>query len=292
LVDLKKKSLEGQEEGTRIKKNPEKKNYRDFALWKFSNKPGFRQQEWKSPWGVGYPGWHIECSAMSKKYLGQPFDIHTGGVDHLGTHHTNEIAQSEAANGVELARYFMHAEHLLVEGKKMSKSAGTFVTLGDVARKGFSPLDLRFLFLQTHYRKRLNFTWKSLEAAKEGYDKLKNFIISSKEDSGSGSDELKNSFGKAINDDLNISLAISVLFEAIKRKEAKKLILNFDQVLGLSLGSLEKEKIPGEIDQLVKEREKARDKKNFKKADNLRIEIEKKGYSVKDTEKGSKILKK
>jgi len=289
-------NLEGQRKCFRTKKNSEKKNSADCALWKFSPPDKKRQMEWDSPWGVGFPGWHIECSAMSVKYLGQPFDIHTGGVDAIGTHHTNEIAQSEAANEKEFARFFIHAEHLIVKGKKMSKSRGNLFTLTDLEAKGFSALDFRFLVLETHYRQKLNFNWKALASAQEGRKKIKNFILSlaKNKKTNSGLSDLKNKFLKAVNNDLNTAKALAILFEVLKSgsREARELALDFDRILGLRLSEIKSERIPSQINKLAQEREKARGIKNFKEADRLRQKIESRGYFVEDTKSGPKISSK
>ncbi|MCX6713822.1 MAG: cysteine--tRNA ligase, partial [Candidatus Vogelbacteria bacterium] len=181
--DFAKLDIAGLKEGARVEANKEKKNPTDFALWKFSpsvdstgSPQAKRQQEWPSPWGVGFPGWHIECSAMSMKYLGNHFDIHTGGVDHIPVHHTNEIAQSEAVTGEKFVNYWLHAEHLLVDGKKIAKSLGNFYTLEDLEKKGFDPIVYRFLLLQTSFSQKINFTWDSLLSAQKGYQNLKKKI--------------------------------------------------------------------------------------------------------------------
>jgi len=297
--------LENERKTSRIKENPEKKNPADFALWKFSNptssppcqggdqRGGRRQMEWDSPWGKGFPGWHIECSAMSMKYLGETFDIHTGGVDHIGTHHTNEIAQSEAVTGEDFAKIFMHGEFLLMEGGKMAKSKGNIVTITDLEKKGFSPLDFRFLCLQAHYRDKLNFTWQSLEAASEGLKKIKNLLqgnFAARKPAAREKD-LKNKFAEYINHDLDTPQALSLLFETLKRQnpQAKELALDFDRVFGLSLGKPKKISVPLEIVELSKEREAARQKKDFSGADKIRKKIEEAGFVVEDTKDGPQI---
>jgi len=284
--------LGGLKEGCRIEKNPEKKNLSDFALWKFSKKIGERQMEWHSPWGVGFPGWHLECSAMSVKFLGQPFEIHTGGVDHIAVHHTNEIAQSEAAEGKPLAKYWVHCEHLLENGHKMSKSAGHFIRLQDLEEKGFSPLDFRFLCLQAHYRSKLNFSWQALEGAREARRKINNIYNSAQK---SGDISLKN-FDKFLSDDLDTPKALAFVFENLAsfgREEFEKI----DSVLGI----LEKFKVKkadglilvGEISKevvdLAKERNLARLNKDFAKSDALRKKIEGLGFVVEDSKEGTKI---
>ena len=206
-------------EGVRVEKNPEKKNPTDFALWKLSASQGTqkRDMEWPSPWGVGFPGWHIECSAMSTKYLGQPFEIHTGGVDHIAVHHTNEIAQSEAAFGKPLAKYWVHSEHLLENGHKMAKSAGHFIRLQDLREKGFNPLDFRYFCLMAHYRTKLNFSWESLGAARSSLGKIRAFARSlddEKEDEGK--EYLGYEYSKAYyNSELVMKLLVDGSFKVI-----------------------------------------------------------------------------
>src|SRR3990167_748529 len=219
-----------------------KKNKTDFALWKFSRVPGKRQQEWDSPWGVGFPGWHIECSAMSSKYLGEQFDIHTGGEDHIPVHHTNEIAQSECAFGKKpWVRYWLHSAFLTFEGRKISKSTGGLFTISELEEKGFGPLDFRYLCLTTNYRKKLNFGLEALESAKKSYDKLKNIIndMRSKNDSKGSIEKYKKEFLSCVNDDLNIPKGLALLWKVLRSdlgsKQKCSLALEFDKVLGLGL---------------------------------------------------------
>jgi cysteinyl-tRNA synthetase len=296
--------LKTKENKARIETNLEKKNPRDFALWKLNNKLG-----WESPWGKGFPGWHIECSAMSTKYLGQPFDIHTGGIDHIPTHHQNEIAQSEAAYNKHLAKYWMHGEFLIIDSRKMAKSEGNFITLKTIKEKRFNPLAYRFLMLGTHYRKPLNFSWEALRAAENGLKNLYNQVshLEVKLPSGSFTSKLidkkyKEKFLKAINNDLNIPKGLATMQELLKSRliaDDSKLatLFDFDKVLGLNLKSARdqsvsgREKIPQEIIELAKEREKARKEKNWQEADKLREKIKNLGYEIEDTPKGY-ILKK
>jgi len=293
LARLKIKDLE---EGKRTEKR-EKRNKTDFALWKFSNEK--RQQEWKRPWGVGFPGWHLECSAMSSKYLGKQFDIHTGGREHIPVHHTNEIAQSEAAFGkTPWVKYWLHAEWLLFKGEKISKSTGGLYTVSELEKKGFNPLIFRYLCLSTHYRKRLNFSLDALESAQISYNKLKNIIleIKNKKDSKGSVGKYKKEFLTYINNDLNVSKGLALLWKVLKSnlgsKEKYSLVLEFDKVFGLGLKNIKEEKIPKEILNLVKEREKYRKEKNWKKSDELRNLILKKGYEVKDTKERFIIIRK
>ncbi len=288
-------NVKGLEEGARIEKNPEKRGGADFALWKFNANLG-----WDSPWGKGFPGWHIECSAMSVKYLGQPFDIHTGGVDHIPVHHQNEIAQSEAAYGKPLANYWLHGEFLVLSEKKMAKSAGTFITLRDLKEKGFNPLAYRFLVLGAHYRTPLNFSWEALEAARNGlehlYDKISN-LKSQISNLGNINEEYKNKFLEKINDDLNTPRALAVVQELLKSdvSAGDKLatLFDFDRVLGLGLkDSSRTEEIPEEIKKLAEEREAARREKDWQKSDELRERIRSLGYEIEDTDKGHTLKKK
>jgi len=292
----------------------EKKNPADFALW-FFLEGKFKQHilHWPSPWGEGFPGWHVECSAISRHFLGQPFDIHTGGVDHIGTHHTNEIAQSEAAYGVPLANIWMHGEFLLIDEGKMAKSEGNFITLAELEKKGYSPLVFRYLVLGAHYRTKLNFTWESLEAAKNGleniYEKInecswRNIHKYIPEDKTMRNDQEYNpgiyeeSFKTAINDDLNISKALSIFQDMLisSLPDANKLALakKFDKILGLSLDVPEKDQVEERVKiyQKLKEYGQYRDNKQFVQSDVLRKEIEDLGYKVRDTAHGPYIVKK
>ena len=264
-----------------------KKNNTDFALWKFSEEPGIRQQEWKSPWGIGFPGWHIECSAMAMKYLGNHFDIHTGGMDHISIHHTNEIAQSEGATGEKFVNYWLHGAWLLFKGEKVSKSKGGLYTILDLEEKDFPPLAFRYLVLATDYRKPLNFTLKNLEKSKEAYLRLKNIISKLKDDKKANKKYLSE-FEKSINNDLNMPAALRALWGLLRDEKAKgKLdaIKKMDSVFGLGLLEKEKTKIPKEIEMLAKERQKARERKDWEKADRLREKINKAGYLLEDTKK-------
>jgi len=295
-------NLRGLEAGKRICIG-EKKNKTDFALWKFSEKPGVRQQEWESPWGVGYPGWHLECSAMSSKYLGQQFDIHTGGEDHIQVHHTNEIAQSEAAfKKKPWVRYWMHGGYLTFKGDKVSKSKGGLLTISELEEKGFSALDFRYLCLNTHYRKQLNFSLEVLEGAKNTLDRLKNniFELRKKDDSEKTEfyEKYEAEFLEAVNDDLNMPRALSVIWEVLKdkvlgSKEKLQLAYHFDEVLGLGLRELKEEtvEVSDELKALLDKREQARKDKDFETADKVRDELKEKGYTIDDTSEGPKLRK-
>jgi len=291
---LAKLKIESLEEGKRIDVK-EKKNKTDFALWKFSERPGIRQQEWDFLGKKGFPGWHLECSAMSSKYLGKQFDIHTGGREHIPIHHTNEIAQSEAAFGKKpWVKYWLHAEWLTHKGEKISKSTGGLYKLSELEKKGFDALSFRYLCLTTHYRKRLNFDLKSLEAAKNSFEKLKNLILDldKKETKGSFKKYL-DKFLEDVNNDLNVPQGLALLWTVLKDKglggkEKYKLILEFDKVLGLGLSDLKKGNLDNDIKKLVEEREKAREEKNYKKADLIRDKLKEKGVILEDTKEGVK----
>lgn len=292
--------------GARIEADEYNKDeVQDFVLWK-ARKQG--EPFWKSPYGEGRPGWHIECSAMSMKYLGESFDIHTGAVDNIFPHHDNEIAQSEAATGKPLAKYWVHGEHLLVGGEKMAKSAGNFYTLRDIEEKGYEPLDFRYLTLNTHYRSKLNFTWESLTAAKNGLNNLIRIYFSVKQEAAKGVErkiteiavsKLKD-FTEAVSDDLNTSKGLAILWETLRDEtlspfEKISLADSFDKVLGLDLKEKSVSKtveIPQDVLILAEEREKARQNKQFGKADEIRGKIESIGYEVKDTPEGPVVLKK
>lgn len=289
--------------GARVDFVEGKKNVSDFALWKFSPKGEQRQMEWQSPWGVGFPGWHIECSAMSMKALGTTLDIHTGGIDHIAIHHTNEIAQSEAATGKKFVDYWVHHNFLVVEGTKMSKSLGNFITVQDMIKKGYDPLALRYLYLQTHYRQEMNFTWDALEGAQTAYHKLLREIQQlQKEETNHleiGCAEFEKRFMDSVNDDMNTSSAIAVVWELIKSDypaSAKLASLKkFDEVLGLQLlkkRATEQAEIPDEVQNFMKEREAFRKAGDYKASDELRAKIESLGYKVQDSKAGSTIEKK
>jgi len=243
---------------------------------------------------VGFPGWHIECSAMSSKYLGEQFDIHTGGEDHIQIHHTNEIAQSECGFGVKpWVKYWMHAAFLTFSGEKMSKSSGKIATLSDLKEQEYSAMDYRYFVLTGHYRKQLNFTKNNLDNAKNSYERLKNIIKEIPKEKGINEKYLKE-FEKAINDDLDMPKALQVLWELIRDNKANKkyeTIQKMDEVFGLDLLKFEKIKIPKKIQDLVDEREKARKDKNWKKADELRDKIKKLGYQINDKKEGVEVLK-
>jgi cysteinyl-tRNA synthetase len=285
-----------------------KKHPGDFALWFFKTGPHKNAlQTWKSPFvsplvsdGEGFPGWHIECSAMSLKYLGKHFDIHIGGIEHIPIHHTNEIAQSESANESPFVNYWLHNEHLLVDGAKMSKSDGTSYTMSDIVEHGYSPRDLRFFFLQAHYRSKQNFTWEALGASQSALSKIDNYIQDSLS-AGTCSNVYISKFYSYIYDDFNTSAALAIIFEMMKDKSLTKddflaTLLQCDRVLGLSFQeTLAAQKntatteIPSEIINLAKKRQKAKEDKNWDEADRLRTTIEEMGYIILDSKEGFSI---
>lgn len=287
---LSKLDVKGLQAGKRVEMR-EKKNPTDFALWKFSEKQGHRQQEWNSPWGVGFPGWHIECSAMSMKYLGEHFDIHSGGIDHIGVHHNNEIAQSEAATGKKFVNYWLHGAFLTNKGEKVSKSKGGLYTIAELEELGFKPLHYRYLVLTAHYRSELDFTLKALEGAKISYERLKNILSELKDDKKVNQDYL-DKFKEAINDDMNMPQALAVLWEMLRDKDADGKIgtlKEMDKVFGLDLLKEEKIVIPKEVKELVQKREEARENKDWKEADKIRNKIKEMGYIIEDSPSGPKI---
>jgi len=295
-------NLEALQEGARVERNPEKRNPTDFALWKFSPKDAKRQMEWDSPWGVGFPGWHLECSAMSMKFLGDQLDIHCGGTDHIDVHHTNEIAQSEAATGKAFFNFWMHGAFLIITGgKKMAKSAENFLTLENAFIKNeINPLAYRFAAFLTHYRKPMEFSDEGIEAARNGLLHLQNqvrqVVAEGNGNDGTISTEHKDKFRTAVNDDLNMPRAMAVVQEMLKSSlshtEKLATILDFDQVLGLNLGQLDQEQtLPEAVQKRVDARTKARKSKDFATSDRLRAEIEAMGYLVQDTKDGMKVIK-
>ncbi|MBI1999385.1 MAG: cysteine--tRNA ligase [Parcubacteria group bacterium] len=287
LVNLEKQELK---ESVRVSSDEySKEEPRDFVLWKAWQKSD-GDIFWETSLGKGRPGWHIECSAMSMKYLGERFDIHTGGIDLAFPHHTNEIAQS----GGHLANYWLHNEHLLVDGKKMAKSAGNFLTLKDITEKGFTPLALRYWFLQAHYRTPANFTWDALEAAQNALNKLYDHFYDTAE-TEDASVIPKAHFEEAVNDDLNTPLALAELWDVVRDRNLsggvkRKIMLDFDRALGLGFAQLgEKHYIPDNVQALINKRAQARAEENWGYADELREKINKMGYKVEDTPDGQKV---
>ncbi len=296
--------------GGRVSFNPDKRNQFDFALW--INDPK-HIMKWKSPWcEEGYPGWHIECSAMALKYLGDTIDIHTGGVDNIFPHHENEIAQSEAATGRKFANYWLHNEHLLVEDRKMAKSLGNFYTLRDLLAKKHDPKAIRYLLMSTHYRQQLNFTFEGLEAAKNAVDRLKNFVHRLAGADGKGRQskirrlmsDVQRNFEKAMDDDLNISVGLAAVFDFVREvnklmdegmlgkdeaEDVHRLIMRLDSVLGV-IGEIDRkpEKLPIEAEMLVRKREEARRDKDWQTADKIRQQLKRMGIIIEDTPEGVK----
>lgn len=291
-------NIDEQKAGARVEFDTEKKNITDFALW--IKAPESHIMKWETFWGKCYPGWHIECSAMGKKYLGERFDIHTGGIDHIPIHHENEIAQSKGYSGKIPANFWMHSEFLLIDGGKMSKSLNNVYTISDLEAKGFSAMDYRMFNFTSHYRNKLNFTWDSLESAKISLSRLKeNYKIqlSGKEDvEDNVIDEYKIRFNEAINDDLNMPQAMSIVWEVaknpIKSPKFAEVLLKFDEVLGLKLDEEDKIELPEDIRKIVEERKIARENKEWAKSDELRDLLNEKGYIVKDSKEGMEVLKK
>lgn len=294
--------LEEQKAGARVETNDEKRNPADFALWKKAPKEHIMQ--WESPWGMGYPGWHIECSAMGRKYLGKVFDIHSGGVDHIPIHHENEIAQNEAASGEKTVNYWMHGEFMLVDGGKMSKSLGNTYTITNLAERGYAPLDFRYFCLNTHYRKKLNFTFEALSAAKTARERLNALVWASKTSQEAGdtaaAERYLADFEAAVSDDLNVPMALGIawtMLKSIKGKAVYSAVLKMDKVLGLDLDKVtepvtdtaEEIDIPIEVTELAVKRLEAKKNKDFALADTIRGQIEEKGYAVADTKDGYKL---
>lgn len=298
--------------GGRIEFNPEKRNQFDFALW--INDPR-HVMNWKSPWGEkGYPGWHIECSAMAIKYLGETIDIHSGGVDNIFPHHENEIAQSEAATGKRFANYWLHVEHLLVDGGKMSKSLGNFYTLKDLIAKGYDPKSVRYILMATHYRQQLDFTFEGLKAAEKAVERLVFFDRRLTETNGEPAGEelkklqkaAKKGFEAAMDDDLNTTEALATLFDLVRdvnkmidqgkvsRREARAvhdLMMQFDRILAV-IGEAKKESLPKEVEELIQKREDARRVKDWKTADEIRKKLFDIGIILEDTTTGVKWRRK
>ena len=296
-------NLEDQKAGARVEVDTEKRNPYDFALW--IKAPENHLMKWESPWGLAYPGWHIECSAMGQKYLGEQFDIHTGGIDLIPTHHENEIAQSKGACGKIPARFWMHGEYLLIDGKKMSKSLGNVYLLRDITNKGYDPLVYRLFTYSSSYRNKINFTWdgmesnaKALNKLREGYQEhLKSDLVKDENINLEAiANQYEEDFHKAINDDLNMPQAMSIVWEVIKNPIKSpvfaELLKKFDTVLALDIDSTkpakttEQKEIPEEIIILAEKRKQARDNKDWAESDRLRDEIQSKGYIIKDSKEG------
>jgi len=308
--DLAKLDIKGLQAGKRIEMG-EKKSKTDFALWKFSKPEENRDMEWDSPWGRGFPGWHIECSAMSMKYLGETFDVHTGGIDHIPIHHTNEIAQSEAATGKKFVNYWLHSEFLVMNDKeKMSKSLGNIINLDTLKSNGISPLAYRYLCLNTHYRKPLSYGSEILNSAKTTYSNLIKKVIKLKKENpkiislnklSDPSKEYLNNFKKVVFNDLNTPQALGIMWDLIKENsinssEKYSLLLDFDKVFGLKLSEISSNNqsnidIPKNILELFNQRNHFRLNKDWAKSDELREQLKKEGYQILDTKDGAKLEK-
>ncbi len=294
--ELGKINLSGIREGERIGINDEKRNPTDFALWKFSPKNEKRAQEWPSPWGVGFPGWHIECSAMSMALLGKTFDIHTGGIDHIPVHHQNEIAQSECATGKPFVKYWVHSAFVNIGGGKMAKSEDNFITLDSIVKKGFSPLEYRYFLLGARYSTTLNFTWEALEAAHNAHKRLIEAVRSLPH----GGSHEKGFWQKALTyagDDLDTPKILALQWEILKNEslspaQKRATVLKIDQLLGLiDLKKVTESALTlrADVAKLANDRKTAREAKDFKRSDEIRHEIESLGFNVKDTPLGQKI---
>ena len=295
--------IEEQKAGARVNVDPEKRNPYDFALW--IKAPENHLMKWDSPWGPSYPGWHIECSAMGQKYLGEQFDIHTGGIDLIPTHHENEIAQSKGACGKIPANYWLHGEYLLINGGKMSKSLGNVYLIKDIKDRGYDPIVYKLLCYSCSYRIKLNFTWEGMEATSKSLERLRNGYKIHKEgkekldeEDRKKLEEIEHNFHEAINDDMNMPLAMSYVWEAVryskKSQEVADLLLKFDTVLGLKIDKAPEQEnleIPQDVLDLMGQRKQARQEKNWAESDRLRDLIKEKGYEVKDTKDGMNISK-
>ncbi len=299
---------EALKEGARVEMNAEKRHHTDFALWKRNDTIG-----WESPWGRGFPGWHIECSAMAMEYLGKEIDIHTGGIDHIGTHHNNEIAQSEAATGKQFARYWMHHAHIMVEGTKFSKSLQNTIKLRQLVDHGFAPLAYRYWLLAGHYRTQMNFSFHALEGAQTALRRLHRFFVEhlSQVAGGTVNASYNEPFLRVMNDDLDTPKALALVWDLVKDEEVqpadkRATLLHFDRVLGIGIIELARSgskgiqldvdsqditELPESIRMLVEDREAARTEKDWARADTLRNDLEKHGYAVEDTEDGPRITR-
>ena len=302
---LSNRNLDDQIAGARVDVDPEKKNPYDFAVW--IKAPENHIMKWESPWGLSYPGWHLECSAMGKKYLGEEFDIHTGGVDHIPTHHENEIAQSKGCTGHIPAKRWMHVEFLQVDGGKMSKSLGNTYTLDQLQEKGIEPLAYKLFCYTAHYRTKLNFTFDSAISSQKALNRLRESYLLHLESEDNNVEkekieEYRKRFMDAVNDDLNMPLAMGIVWEVarneIKSKQYAKLLIEFDKILGLDIENskdyLEKEEkieLPEEIKSLVEQRKQARENKDWAESDRIRDLLKEQGYVVKDTKEGQVIEK-
>lgn len=293
--------VEGLQSGARIGVNDEKKNITDFALWKYSEDGEKRQMEWDSPWGVGFPGWHAECSAMAIKYLGEYLDIHCGGSEHVKVHHTNEIAQSECYLGHEWVNYWFHTDWLVLDNnKKMSKSDGNFITVSTLKDKGYDPLVYRYYCLNANYNKQLIFNWEGMDAAKTTLNRLHKKILDlktqSKNKEGKFATKYQLEFFKALFDDLNVSKSLGILWNLLSDNEVSpedKLAtaLLFDEILGLKLSEVKEEEkvLPENVLEIIRKRDEARKNKDYAMSDKLRDELTSMGYKVLDSKEGTKV---
>ena len=296
---LSNRNIEDQKAGARVDFDQNKKNISDFAVW--IKAPENHLMKWDSFFGLSYPGWHLECSAMGYKYLGDQFDIHTGGVDHISIHHENEIAQSKGFSGKVPANYWMHVDFLQVNGGKMSKSLGNLYTLEDLAEKGYEPLVYRMFNFTSNYRAQINFTFEAMDAAKVALNRLREGYLKHAEGQEDVEDsiikEYEERFLEAINDDLNMPVAMSVVWDVVKNpnksKKFQNLLLNFDEVLGLDLKNYQKQEnvLPEEIENLVQERNEARKNKNWAESERIRDLLTEKGYIVKESKEGTIVEK-
>ncbi|MBR1539750.1 MAG: cysteine--tRNA ligase [Clostridia bacterium] len=294
---LSNRNVEDQKAGARVEFDTNKKNISDFALWIRAPKEHIMQ--WDSFFGKSYPGWHLECSAMGYHYLGDHFDIHTGGIDHIPVHHENEIAQSKGFSGKQPVNYWMHVNFLLVNGEKMSKSLNNLYTLDDLAEKGYEPLVYKMFNFTSNYRSQINFTWESMESSKTALARLREGYLKHSQGTetvdASIIEDYEEKFLDAINDDLNMPMAMSVVWDVvrnpIKSKDFQKLLLKFDQVLGLDLENYQpaEKKIPEDVQKLIEQRNEARKNKDWAESDRLRDELVSKGYTVKDTKEGTVV---
>lgn len=289
--------IAGQQAGARVEENREKKNPLDFALWKLSPKGVKREQEWDSPWGVGFPGWHIECTAMIFKLLGRQIDIHIGGEDLARIHHNNEIAQAEAATGRQFVRYWLHNAFITIEGKKVSKSLGNTIYLTQLVDRGLSPRALRYLYLTAHYRSPMNFTWEAAEGADAALKRLLRAYVDAPKGKADGA--FLAQFHAILAEDLDTPKALALVWEQLKSLN-KGTLAEVDKVLGLGLAeakpvqklTIKESTLPEGIQKLLEAREAARRNKDFEMADEMRGEIESAGYELKDTPEGPKVTKK
>lgn len=304
---LAKLDIEGLEAGARIETVPGKRNATDFALWKFSPEGTKRQMEWESPWGVGFPGWHIECAAMSMKYLGEHFDIHCGGIDHIPVHHTNEIAEVEALTGKTWVDWWMHGAWLVIshgdedEGEgavKMAKSGGKFITLDSLVERGYDPLVYRYFCLNAHYRSPLTFTWEALDGAANAYERLANRVVELKSGGGPGSASESHlaTFRAAVEDDLNTPRALAAMWGVVRDRSLSEgdryaTLVEMDKILGLGFERMEAQEaaVDEEVERMIRERDDARKRRDYATADRIRDELLRRGLQLEDTPEGTKV---